>query len=305
MTRSIAYRRRGRESPRPGLQKLHAAGHGLRAARLGRVDPPVAEPIGRLSRRPRRRAGSRRRHRGSGGRDRRRRSRSQAAPEAEGMASGPAAAPTRKLSCGESGLCMRMFSPIAALFEGETELLAEGSLQERPVGMIPPPLADLGAWCETASGLPPVRVRGPLRGGKATVDGRASSQLLTGLLIALPLARGRFGAFGRGPREPRLRGSHAGHDARLRSKGGAGLGLHPLPRAFRPTLPGRRFPGGGRLERSRLPPGRRSDRGEDRPSPRRGPRRFFLPARPGHPGCAPPRRSEGRGRKRLREPAAR
>lgn len=111
------------------------------------------------------------------------------APEAKGTAAASPAAPIRRLSCGESGLCMRMFSPIAALFEGETELLAEGSLQGRPVGMIPPPLGDLGAWCETASGSPPVQVRGPLRGGKATVDGRTSSQFLTGLLIALPLAR--------------------------------------------------------------------------------------------------------------------
>ncbi len=94
----------------------------------------------------------------------------------------------RRLSCGESGLCMRMFSPIAALFGGETELAAEGSLRRRPVGMIAAPLAELGAACATADGLPPVRVRGPLRGGRAKVDGRASSQFLTGLLIALPLA---------------------------------------------------------------------------------------------------------------------
>ena len=94
----------------------------------------------------------------------------------------------RKLNCGESGLCMRMFSPIAALFAGECELGAEGSLRKRPVGMIAPPLIELGVACETAAGLPPVRVRGPLRGGRAKVDGRGSSQLLTGLLIALPMA---------------------------------------------------------------------------------------------------------------------
>jgi 3-phosphoshikimate 1-carboxyvinyltransferase len=93
-----------------------------------------------------------------------------------------------RVSCGESGLCIRMFSPIAALFPGEIELGAEGSLRRRPVGMIEAPLVELGAECSTASGLPPVRVRGPLRGGRARVDGRESSQLLTGLLIALPLA---------------------------------------------------------------------------------------------------------------------
>jgi 3-phosphoshikimate 1-carboxyvinyltransferase len=92
------------------------------------------------------------------------------------------------VSCGESGLCLRMFAPIAALFSGEIELGAEGSLRKRPVSMIEAPLAELGAFCATASGLPPVRVRGPLRGGIVHVDGRESSQLLTGLLVALPLA---------------------------------------------------------------------------------------------------------------------
>jgi len=97
----------------------------------------------------------------------------------------------RSLSCGESGLCMRMFSPIAALYAGEAELRAEGTLRSRRVDMIASPLAELGARCETASsGLPPVKVRGVLRGGRAKVDGRESSQLLTGLLVALPLAEG-------------------------------------------------------------------------------------------------------------------
>jgi 3-phosphoshikimate 1-carboxyvinyltransferase len=103
---------------------------------------------------------------------------------------GPPSAGTRRLSCGESGLCIRMFSPIAALFPGESLLEAEGSLRSRGVGMIEPSLRELGAFCETSSGLPPVRVRGPLLGGRARVDGHASSQLLTGLLIALPLAEG-------------------------------------------------------------------------------------------------------------------
>ncbi len=92
------------------------------------------------------------------------------------------------LSCGESGLCLRMFSPIAALLDVPVELAASGSLRQRPVGMMAEPLKQLGALCDTASGLPPVMVRGPLRGGRAKVDGSQSSQFLTGLLIALPLS---------------------------------------------------------------------------------------------------------------------
>ena len=101
---------------------------------------------------------------------------------------GPRGRGSRSLSCGESGLCLRMFSPVAALFGGESELRAEGSLRRRPVGMIEAAMRELGAGCDTEGGLPPVRVRGPLRGGRAAVDGRASSQFLTGLLVALPLA---------------------------------------------------------------------------------------------------------------------
>ena len=37
------------------------------------------------------------------------------------------------VSCGESGLCIRMFSSIAALFDHEIELCAEGTLEKRPV----------------------------------------------------------------------------------------------------------------------------------------------------------------------------
>ena len=93
-----------------------------------------------------------------------------------------------RLSCGESGLLMRMFAPIAALSPGAVELVGEGSLASRPVSMIEGPLAALGVSCQTKGGLPPVRLRGPLSGGRATVDATSSSQFLTGLLMALPLA---------------------------------------------------------------------------------------------------------------------
>ncbi|MBL8967053.1 MAG: 3-phosphoshikimate 1-carboxyvinyltransferase [Spirochaetaceae bacterium] len=109
-------------------------------------------------------------------------------PPAENEPAG--SGPDRELRCGESGLALRMFSPIAALFPGETRLLASGSLRNRPVSMLEAPLRALGAACSTEGGLPPVTVRGPLSGGRAAVDGGESSQFLTGLLVALPLAEG-------------------------------------------------------------------------------------------------------------------
>lgn len=93
------------------------------------------------------------------------------------------------LSCGESGTALRMFSAVAALFSREIRLAGEGTLARRPLGPIEASLRDLGAECVTAGGYAPVRVRGPLRAGRVRVDGSGSSQFLTGLLIALPLAR--------------------------------------------------------------------------------------------------------------------
>ncbi|MDD5766153.1 MAG: 3-phosphoshikimate 1-carboxyvinyltransferase [Candidatus Marinimicrobia bacterium] len=94
----------------------------------------------------------------------------------------------RTLNCGESGLCLRMFTPICALFSSELTLTGEGSLRKRPVTNMELPLADLGTFCSTENGFLPIRIRGPLIGGKTEVDGSLSSQFLTGLLMALPLA---------------------------------------------------------------------------------------------------------------------
>lgn len=96
---------------------------------------------------------------------------------------------SRTLDCGESGLCLRMFSPIAALFDRRFTLTGRGSLLSRPVGMVEEPLLALGASCRTNKGMPPVTVKGPVKGGHIEVDGSISSQFLTGLLMALPLCK--------------------------------------------------------------------------------------------------------------------
>jgi len=93
-----------------------------------------------------------------------------------------------RVDCGESGLCLRMFAPVLALFDGPITLDAEGSLRLRPADMIERPLSDLGARARTTGGRPPITVSGPLRGGRAEVDGSVSSQFLSGLLLALPMA---------------------------------------------------------------------------------------------------------------------
>jgi len=93
------------------------------------------------------------------------------------------------LDCGESGLALRMFAALAALGTETATLTARGSLQLRPVGILPEALRGLGARFHSQDGLPPLIACGPLRGGRLEVDGRLSSQFLTGLLIALPCCR--------------------------------------------------------------------------------------------------------------------
>jgi 3-phosphoshikimate 1-carboxyvinyltransferase len=94
------------------------------------------------------------------------------------------------LNCGESGLGIRMFTPIASLWPGTLTLTGEGSLLGRPVTMAVDPLRRLGVKVSTTNGCPPLTVTGPLKGGEAAVDGSVSSQFLTGLLMALPKAPG-------------------------------------------------------------------------------------------------------------------
>lgn len=98
-------------------------------------------------------------------------------------------APAVALNCGESGLGIRMFSGLSAAFDQEVSLTATGSLLKRPMHIIEHSLQALGVQCRTNEGFPPITVRGPLRGGRAKIDASLSSQVLTGLLMAAPMAR--------------------------------------------------------------------------------------------------------------------
>ncbi|PKP10581.1 MAG: 3-phosphoshikimate 1-carboxyvinyltransferase [Bacteroidetes bacterium HGW-Bacteroidetes-4] len=96
----------------------------------------------------------------------------------------------QKLFCGESGLAIRLFAPVAALFSHPVELIAEGSLLKRPAGFMTHTLQQFGVKVESNQGFPPIQIQGPISAGKAVLDGSLSSQFLSGLLIALPKAKG-------------------------------------------------------------------------------------------------------------------
>lgn len=93
------------------------------------------------------------------------------------------------LQAEESGLSMRMFAPIAALLDVPVTITGKGSLLNRPMHMISEALVQLGASCKSVNNNTslPIVVQGPIKGGMITVDGHETSQLLSGLLMALPL----------------------------------------------------------------------------------------------------------------------
>lgn len=93
-----------------------------------------------------------------------------------------------RLNVGESGLAARLFTPIAALHDEPIVIEGEGTLRHRPMSMMVVPLKELGVDVRDGGGRLPIEVCGPIRGGRVTVDGSMSSQFVTGLLIALPLA---------------------------------------------------------------------------------------------------------------------
>lgn len=92
------------------------------------------------------------------------------------------------LNCGESGLGIRMFTPIAALSSGEVVVSGTGSLLSRPMHFFDEIFPQLGISVQTNNGFLPIKIKGPLQPADITIDGSLSSQFLTGLLIAFTKA---------------------------------------------------------------------------------------------------------------------
>lgn len=88
------------------------------------------------------------------------------------------------LDCGESGLGIRMFTPIAALSSKELTITGSGSLRTRPMNFFDEIFPQLGIRIESEQGRLPMVIQGPLQPRSIEVDGSLSSQFLTGLLMA-------------------------------------------------------------------------------------------------------------------------
>lgn len=89
-----------------------------------------------------------------------------------------------EIDCGESGLSIRMFTPIVALSDKEITITGSGSLETRPMDFFDEILPELGVKIKSNDGKLPMTIQGPLVPSDIEVDGSLSSQFLTGLLMA-------------------------------------------------------------------------------------------------------------------------
>jgi 3-phosphoshikimate 1-carboxyvinyltransferase len=92
------------------------------------------------------------------------------------------------INCGESGLSIRMFTPIAALNYQQITINGTGSLLKRPMDFFDEIFPQLGIKVESNKGMLPIKIKGPLQPKDITIDGSLSSQFLTGLLFAFAKA---------------------------------------------------------------------------------------------------------------------
>jgi 3-phosphoshikimate 1-carboxyvinyltransferase len=87
-----------------------------------------------------------------------------------------------------SGTSLRIFTALCAMGSHPVMFDGDKSIRQRPMTPLLSALENLGATIiDSSEGKCPFTIRGPLQGGTTTVDG-VSSQFLTALLIASPLA---------------------------------------------------------------------------------------------------------------------
>ena len=98
------------------------------------------------------------------------------------------AKPTQTLCCRESGSTLRFFIPLALLSGAETAFAGTRKLLSRPLNVYKDLSNTQGFSFVQTEDL--VKVCGSLQGAEFSVPGDISSQFITGLLLALPLAKG-------------------------------------------------------------------------------------------------------------------
>ncbi|MEM3651147.1 MAG: 3-phosphoshikimate 1-carboxyvinyltransferase, partial [Candidatus Jordarchaeaceae archaeon] len=100
--------------------------------------------------------------------------------------------PEDVINVDNSGTTIRIMTAVSSLAPGFTVLTGDASIRQRPMGPLIKSLGDLGVRCFSTKGddKPPIVVEGGgIKGGKTNIPGHISSQFISALLIACPLAK--------------------------------------------------------------------------------------------------------------------
>ncbi|MEM2133317.1 MAG: 3-phosphoshikimate 1-carboxyvinyltransferase [Candidatus Jordarchaeaceae archaeon] len=100
--------------------------------------------------------------------------------------------PEDVINVDNSGTTIRIMTAVSSLAPGFTVLTGDSSIRQRPMGPLIKSLGDLGVRCFSTKGddKPPIVVEGGgIKGGKTNIPGHISSQFISALLIACPLAK--------------------------------------------------------------------------------------------------------------------
>ncbi len=95
----------------------------------------------------------------------------------------------KKIDVGNSGTSLRILAGLASLADFPILFDGDSSIRKRPMIPLLSALENIGASVQSTEGKCPFTITGPIIGGQTTVDG-ISSQFLTSLLLACPLASG-------------------------------------------------------------------------------------------------------------------
>ncbi len=96
------------------------------------------------------------------------------------------------INCGESGATLRFMIPVAALPPDPSTLIFKGSIEHRPIEPLIKSLEELGAKAHLRKlgGKDAVVVEGGgILGGETSIPGDVSSQFISGLMLACPMAK--------------------------------------------------------------------------------------------------------------------
>ena len=94
------------------------------------------------------------------------------------------------INIGESALLARMVAVLTSLHNRPTTIDGAGSVVKRDMSLLVDMLRQLGVSVESENNRLPLKIGGVLSAGDYAVDGSKSSQIISGLLMALPLCNG-------------------------------------------------------------------------------------------------------------------